>query len=81
MAFPYDKALAAARLGMKPETFSRALAQLKPYGVTVKGTDIRIENFARLSEYSCTHCTALPGECRGSRCADCPLQKQRMLAS
>lgn len=35
-AFPYDKALAASRLTMKPETFSRALAQLKDVGVSVK---------------------------------------------
>ena len=35
-AFSYDKALAASRLTMKPETFSRALAQLKDVGVSVK---------------------------------------------
>jgi CRP-like cAMP-binding protein len=38
-SFPYDKSLAATRLGMKPETFSRALAQLKPLGVSVKGSE------------------------------------------
>lgn len=75
MVFPYDKSLAAARLGMKPETFSRALAQLRPYGVGIKGPEIRIENFARLVEYSCGHCTALPSECKGCRsAAACPLK-------
>ncbi|MCC7305565.1 MAG: Crp/Fnr family transcriptional regulator [Alphaproteobacteria bacterium] len=74
-AFPYDKALAAARLGMKPETFSRALAQLKPVGVTNKGVEISIESFTRLSAFSCGQCTALPGECSGLRCAECPLKK------
>jgi len=65
--FPYDKALAAARLGMKPETFSRSLAQLRPYGVTTKGTEVKIESFARLTEYSCGHCTAMPDNCKGCR--------------
>ena len=75
MTFPYDKFLAAARLGMKPETFSRALAQLKPYGVTTKGTEIKIEVFAKLVKFSCGHCTALPGECTGCRVdTACPLQ-------
>lgn len=65
--FPYDKSLAASRLGMKPETFSRALAQLKPLGVTVKGSDIHIESFSGLINYCCSHCSSLPGECSGSR--------------
>jgi len=75
LTFPYDKSLAATRLGMKPETFSRALAQLKPYGVTAKGPEITIESFTRLTEFSCGHCTALPGECRGCRSATACLFK------
>lgn len=67
--FPYDKALAAARLGMKPETFSRSMAQLKPYGVTSRGSEVTIDNFARLAAYSCGNCTALPADCRGCRLA------------
>lgn len=66
-SFPYDKALAAQRLGMKPETFSRALAQLKPVGVTTKGTEITIDSFSCLIGYCCGHCSAQTGECRGSR--------------
>jgi CRP-like cAMP-binding protein len=65
--FPYDKSLAAARLGMKPETFSRAFAPLKPVGVTVRGAEIRIDSFERLAEFSCSHCSALPEECPISR--------------
>ena len=73
--FPYDKLLAAARLGMKPETFSRSLAQLRPYGVTTKGTEIKIESFTQLTEYSCGNCTALPGACKACRSAEtCPLK-------
>jgi CRP-like cAMP-binding protein len=69
--FPYDKSLAAARLGMKPETFSRALAQLQPVGVTVKGSGVHIHSFSSLVEYCCSHCSSLPGECKGSRSESC----------
>lgn len=76
MTFPYDKSLAAAQLGMKPETFSRAIAQLKLYGVTSKGPEITIDSFSRLASFSCGHCTALPGECKGCRSAPtCGLQQ------
>lgn len=66
-SFPYDKSLAAQRLGMKPETFSRALSQLKLVGVTARGPEITIDSFSRLIGYCCVHCTAQLGECRGSR--------------
>ena len=33
---PYEKSLIASRLGMKPESFSRALKRLRPLGVTVQ---------------------------------------------
>lgn len=70
-SFPYDKSLAAARLGMKAETFSRALAQLKPVGVTVNGPEVSVDSFSALVEYCCSHCSSLPGECSGSRGIDC----------
>jgi CRP-like cAMP-binding protein len=63
-SFPYDKSLAASRLGMKPETFSRALAQLKPLGVHVSGAKIDIMDFSKLTEYCCSQCSAEFGECR-----------------
>ncbi len=63
--FPYDKSLAAAKLGMKPETFSRALSQLKEYGVTTKGSEAVISDFKKLDTFCCRHCSSLPGECRG----------------
>lgn len=65
--FPYDKSLAASRLGMKPETFSRALSQLKPFGVTAKGSEIQIDSFECLIGYVCGHCSSQDGECHGSR--------------
>lgn len=65
--FPYDKSLAAARLGMKPETFSRSLAQLKPFGVTISGAEIKMNSFQCLMQYVCGHCSLHAGECRGAK--------------
>jgi CRP-like cAMP-binding protein len=79
MTFPYDKSLAAARLGMKPETFSRALAQLKPAGVTVRGSEVEIDSFGRLAEFTCSHCS-MAGECSSAchaACAENARQKKR----
>ncbi|HBR69698.1 MAG TPA: hypothetical protein DEA55_10025 [Rhodospirillaceae bacterium] len=64
---PYDKSLAAANLGMKPETFSRALKELQPYGVTARGSEITIESFEHLAEYSCAHCSAMRQACEGDK--------------
>lgn len=47
-ALPHDKALIANRLGMKAETFSRALASLSDYGVAVVGGKVSIEDVNRL---------------------------------
>ena len=41
---PIDKHLIAARLGMQPETFSRALAKLRSHGVVCSGDEITIES-------------------------------------
>ncbi len=48
---PYDKKLIANRLGMKPETFSRALASLRKHGVTVRGGNAHIADPARLCRH------------------------------
>lgn len=48
--FPHDKALIANRLGMKPETFSRALAQLAEHGVQITGSQITIADVGRLGD-------------------------------
>jgi CRP-like cAMP-binding protein len=41
---PYDKFLIAGRLGMKPESLSRAFAKLRDHGVTVR------QNFAAIAD-------------------------------
>lgn len=48
---PWDKALVAARLGMQPETLSRALAKLRPLGVETKGSRITINDLEKLHRF------------------------------
>lgn len=56
---PYDKVLVASRLGMQPETFSRALSKLKAEtGITVKGATVTCNNVHKLSTYSCITCSS-----------------------
>lgn len=56
---PYDKTLLAARLGMQPETFSRALAKLKEQtGIRVKGAVVELDNLEQLINYSCQVCSS-----------------------
>ncbi len=49
---PVDKVLIAGRLGMQPETFSRALARLRDHGVTVQGSDVVITDPGRLNSFA-----------------------------
>lgn len=48
---PYDKVLIAGRLGMKPESLSRAFGRLKPLGVKVVGNEASIDNIGALRDY------------------------------
>ncbi len=41
---PFDKKVLASRLGMVPEVLSRSFAALQPYGVTVNGSSIHIND-------------------------------------
>ena len=51
IALPYDKSLIAHRLGMKPESLSRAFARLRGQSVTTDGNRVLVENMIRLQEY------------------------------
>ncbi len=56
---PYDKSLMAARLGMQPETFSRALNKLKEAtGLEISGATISLKDVKTLVQYSCAACSA-----------------------
>jgi len=48
LQLPYDKRTLAALLGMTPENISRAFATLKPYGVAVDGSHVRLTDLAGL---------------------------------
>lgn len=49
---PYDKALVAGRLGMKPESLSRAFAQLRKVGVAVNQGDATISDVSKLRDFA-----------------------------
>lgn len=68
---PYEKSLAASRLGMKPETFSRALAQLKGIGITVQGNAVKIGNIQDLVTFVCSDCSACGSDCHFSAVHHC----------
>ena len=48
---PLEKSLVAKRLNIQPETFSRALAKLRPVGVEVHGSVVSIESIDALREF------------------------------
>jgi CRP/FNR family transcriptional activator FtrB len=48
LQLPYDKRTLAALLGMTPENISRAFATLKPYGVAVDGSRVRLADVPAL---------------------------------
>lgn len=48
---PYEKALIAKRLGMTPESLSRALAKLRPLGITVQQENVTIADVAALRKH------------------------------
>ncbi len=52
LTLPYDKSLVAARLGMKPESLSRALARLRSLGVNVPQNQVVIKDVAVLRAFS-----------------------------
>ncbi len=52
VALPYDKTLIAGRLGMKPESLSRAFAKLRELGVSVSQSSVDISDVARLQDFA-----------------------------
>ena len=52
VTLPYDKVLIAGRLGMKPESLSRAFAKLREHGVKVKQNRAVIDDLDSLREYA-----------------------------
>lgn len=55
---PYDKLLLAARLGMQPETFSRALAKLRTEtNLSIQGATVVVPDLEKLVQYCCNACS------------------------
>lgn len=52
VTLPYPKQLIASRLGMQPESFSRAMAQLRTLGVSVSRDRLVIGDVARLRSFA-----------------------------
>ena len=50
IALPYDKALIAARLGMKPDSLSRTFSKLKHFGIAVEASKVTIPDVIRLRQ-------------------------------
>ena len=50
LRLPYDKALLAGRLGMQPESLSRALRKLRSVGVTSHGNVVEVGDMGKLLE-------------------------------
>lgn len=48
---PGEKKLLASRLGMTPEHFSRAIAELRRHGIDVRGDDVRVTDLAELHAF------------------------------
>lgn len=56
---PYDKTVIASRLGMQPETFSRALKRLRDEtGLRIKGAAVEIDDIRTLIGYTCSACSS-----------------------
>lgn len=52
VTLPYEKVLIAGRLGMKPESLSRAIAKLREFGVTVRQNHAEIADIDVLRDYA-----------------------------
>lgn len=52
IALPYDKSLIAHRLGMKPESLSRAFARLRGQEVKTDGNRVMVGDVAELRAYA-----------------------------
>lgn len=65
IALPYDKVLIAARLGLKPESLSRAFAKLRSIGVAVHASHVEVNDVAKLRQLAADARAAIRGALRG----------------
>jgi len=67
IALPYDKVLIAARLGLKPESLSRAFAKLRSVGVAVHASHVAVSDVAKLRQLASDERAAIRGVFGGAR--------------
>ena len=60
VTLPYDKALIAGRLGIKPESLSRVFARLRSVGIEIKQNQATISDVAQLLDYVQSDGSAVP---------------------
>ena len=64
IALPYDKVLIAARLGLTPESLSRAFARLKAVGVAIDASHVVVNDIAKLRQLAADERSAVRGTLR-----------------
>ncbi len=69
LKLPYDKSLIAGFLGMKPETFSRTLQQLKEQGIDINHKSVDLLDVFALCDYCDME---LAAKCRRAGSGECP---------
>jgi len=64
LALPYDKVLIASRLGLTPESLSRAFAKLRGVGVTVNASQVSVRDILELRRIAADDRYAVRGTLR-----------------
>jgi len=67
VALPYDKILIAGRLGLTPESLSRAFARLRTIGVVVDASHVMVRDVAKLRQLAADERSAVRGTLRPVR--------------
>lgn len=67
IALPYDKVLIAARLGLKPESLSRAFAKLRSVGVAVHASHVAVSDVGKLRRLATDERSAVRGSFRDAQ--------------
>lgn len=67
LALPYDKILIAGRLGLTPESLSRAFAKLRGVGVTINASKVDVDDIVELRRIAADDRNAVRGTLRPVR--------------
>ena len=67
LALPYDKILIASRLGLTPESLSRAFAKLRGVGVSINASQVNVKDIVELRRIAADDRNAVRGTLRPIR--------------